>query len=99
MVTQAYVNQVAYEIVGCAIEVHKILGPGLLESIYHECMIEEMRQKSLEVQTQLPVAVAYKGKTLRDPLRLDLLVNQVVIVYTFLNQKDGQFAPKRSSIK
>ena len=43
MITQKYVNQIAYRIVGCAIEVHKALGPGLLESVYEECLLEELR--------------------------------------------------------
>lgn len=80
MVTQKYINDIAYKIVGCAIEVHKQLGPGLLESVYEECLIEEMAESSLEVRKQIAVPIAYKGKELSSPLKLDLIVNDLVIV-------------------
>lgn len=78
--TQEGVNNLAYRIVGCAIEVHKHLGPGLLESIYEECLSHEMQAKGLFVQRQVEVPVTYKGLEMRHPLRLDLLVNDVIIV-------------------
>lgn len=80
MVTQKSINQLSYQIVGCAIEVHKQLGPGLLESIYEECFVEELRTQDLHVQTQLFVPVVYKNKEIRQPLKLDILVNRLVIV-------------------
>ncbi len=80
MITQKYINDVSYKIVGCAIEVHKNLGPGLLESVYHSCLIEELRNNSLNVQSQIHVPVTYKGKDLGGVLKLDLLVNNVVII-------------------
>ncbi len=80
MMTQNFVNNIAYKIVGCAIEVHKHIGPGLLESVYEECLIEEMKKANLDVQSQLYVPVIYKGKTLKGSLKLDLLVENVVIV-------------------
>lgn len=49
--TQKQINDIAYDIVGCAIEVHKYLGPGLLESVYEECLIEEMRSIGLQVDS------------------------------------------------
>jgi GxxExxY protein len=79
-ITQQYVNDVAYAVVGCAIEVHKQLGPGLLESVYHACLIEELRETDLFFQSQVYVPVLYKGKDLGGKLKLDLLVNNVVIV-------------------
>lgn len=78
--TQEGVNNLAYRIVGCAIEVHKHLGAGLLESIYEECLSHEMQAKGLFVQRQVEVPVTYKGLEMRHPLRLDLLVNDVIIV-------------------
>ncbi len=80
MVTQKYINDVAYKIVGCAIEVHKHLGPGLLESIYEQCLIEEIKVQGLKIQSQLYVAVKYKDKDLGGILKLDLLVNDLIIV-------------------
>lgn len=79
-ITQKYVNQIAYDIVGCAIEVHKNLGPGLLESIYEKCMIEEIENRGLEVLSQVTIPVYYKSKLLHQSLKLDLLVNDLVIV-------------------
>lgn len=78
--TQKYVNQIAYDIVGCAIEVHKELGPGLLESIYEQCMIEELRTNGFNVSSQVPVPINYKGKQLKQDLRIDLLVDDLIVV-------------------
>ena len=78
--TQKSINELAYKIVGCAIEVHKQLGPGLLESIYHECMIEELRKCGLRVESQVSVPILYKGKKLGNTLKLDLLVEGLIIV-------------------
>jgi GxxExxY protein len=80
MLTQKSINDLAYKIVGCAIEVHKQVGPGLLESIYKFCLVEELKATGLNVQTELAVPIEYKGKTLPQELRLDILVNEIVIV-------------------
>lgn len=79
-ITQKYVNQIAYDVVGCAIEVHNFLGPGLLESVYEKCLVEEINQKGLEVLSQVPIPIFYKDKVLDQSLKLDLLVNNLVIV-------------------
>lgn len=78
--TQKELNQMAYDVVSCAIEVHKQLGPGLLESIYEECFIEELRQKGFRVSSQEKVPLIYKGKLLKAELKLDILVNDWIIV-------------------
>ncbi len=80
MITQKYINDVAYKIVGSAIEVHKQLGPGLLESVYETCLIDEMITSGLKVKSQMKVPLNYKGKDLGGALKLDLLVNDLVIV-------------------
>lgn len=80
LITQKYINDISYKIVGCAIEIHKHLGPGLLESVYHSCLIEELRNNGLYVQSQIHVPVNYKGKDLGGMLKLDLLINNFVIV-------------------
>jgi GxxExxY protein len=80
MYTQNYVNAIAYKIVGCAIEVHKNLGPGLLESVYESCLIEELQDCGLTVKSQVYIPIKYKQKDLGGNLKLDLLVNELVIV-------------------
>ena len=80
MITQKVVNDLAYKIVGCAIEVHKQLGPGLLENIYERCLKYELELNGLKVQSQIPVEVNYKGKKIDSDLRLDLLVEDLIVV-------------------
>jgi GxxExxY protein len=80
MLTKKSVNDLAYKIVGCAIEVHKHLGPGLLESIYEECMLYELEKRGLQAKSQLLVPVFYDGVQVKIPLKLDLIVNDTVIV-------------------
>jgi GxxExxY protein len=74
-------NQIAVEIVDAAIEVHRVLGgPGLLESIYEESLGFELRLRHLFVERQKIIPVVYKGQAVSAPLRLDMLVSQLVIV-------------------
>ena len=80
MITQKHINEISYAIIGCAIEVHKHLGPGLLESVYETCFVDEMTRAGLSVRSQLIVPVYYKGKELKSSLRLDLLVNDLIII-------------------
>lgn len=79
-ITKQYVNNLSYKIVGSAIEVHKQLGPGLLESVYETCFVEELISKGLKVDRQFPVPIHYKGKDLGVNLVIDVLVNDLVIV-------------------
>lgn len=80
MHTQKSINQLVFDIVGCAIEVHRNLGPGLLESIYELCLIEELKQNGFKVEAQVKIPVFYKGKALNAEYRIDLLVNELIIV-------------------
>ena len=74
-------NEISKIIVDCAIEVHRTLGgPGLIESIYEEALAWELAQCGLDVQRQRPVPVTYKGHFFGTPLRLDLLLNRIVLV-------------------
>ena len=68
------------EIIGAAIEVHRHLGPGLLESAYEECLCWELAQAGIAVRRQVPLPVRYKGVELELGYRLDLLVQEQVIV-------------------
>ncbi len=80
MITQKLINQLTYKIIGCAIEVHKELGPGLLESIYEKCFIHELRLNNFDVKSQLTVTIFYKGLEMDCDLRIDVMVNNLVIV-------------------
>ena len=73
-------NEISNIIIGCAIEVHKILGPGLLESAYKECLFFELVNKGLTVQKENPIPVIYKDIRLDHGYRIDLLVNNEVVI-------------------
>ncbi len=80
MITQQYLDELTYQIIGCAIEVHKELGPGLLESVYHRCIAHELNNRGLIVQAHLPAPISYKGYLIDTELRLDLLVEDLIAV-------------------
>jgi GxxExxY protein len=74
-------NELSHIIIECAIEVHKTLGgPGLLESIYERALTWELRQRELKVMTQVVLPIQYKNQKLGRFLRIDLLINRLVIV-------------------
>jgi GxxExxY protein len=78
--TKKEVTQLAYEITGFAIKVHKTLGPGLLESMYEQCLKYELEQNGYDVKQQLVVKIDYYDLELESDLRIDLLVNDCVVV-------------------
>lgn len=78
--TKKEVTQLSYEITGCAIKVHKALGPGLLESVYEKCLKHELLLNNYSVVQQVAVPVVYEGIMIDTELRLDLLVNDIVVV-------------------
>ena len=78
--TKKQVTQLSYEIAGCAITVHKALGPGLLESVYQKCLTYELIKRGYSVLQQLAVPVNYDELVIDTELRLDLLVNDIVVV-------------------
>jgi len=67
-------------IIGAAIEVHKLLGPGLLESVYEECMCEELRLRRVPFKAQIELPVIYKGRETGGKYRIDLVVAEEVVV-------------------
>lgn len=73
-------DQISRRIIGAAIEVHRHLGPGLLESAYQTCLAFELRQRGLKVEEQKPLPVIYKDVRLDCGYRLDLLVEDAVVV-------------------
>ncbi len=79
-VPQPRVNQVSGIIVNAAMRVHSLLGPGLLESAYQACLAQELRKRGLMVETQVGFPVVYEGEKLDLGYRIDLLVENLVIV-------------------
>lgn len=73
-------DEISSIIIGCAIEVHKHLGPGLLESAYHECMLYELQKNELHVQKERTLPIIYKEVCLDHGYRIDLLVEERVVV-------------------
>ena len=74
-------NLLSEQILDAAIEVHNTLGgPGLLESVYEEALFYELKLRHISALSQVPIPVTYKNRKLRDPMRLDILVDQKVII-------------------
>ena len=73
-------NDISGKIIGCAIEVHKSLGPGLLESAYEECLFFELQEAGLKVERQKALPVVYKDVKLEAGYRIDLLIEGKVVV-------------------
>jgi GxxExxY protein len=75
-----YLNELSYQVIGCAMEVYKNLGPGLFETVYEKALIHELTLAGIPVQSQVVVEVNYKGMNLSEGLRLDLLVDNQLVV-------------------
>jgi GxxExxY protein len=73
-------NEIGKEVVDAAIEVHRLLGPGLLESVYETALVHELRLRGLRVEAQVPIGVKYKGVEFEQGFRADLLVEKIVII-------------------
>src|SRR5688572_29367382 len=73
-------NTLTREVIGAAMRVHTALGPGLLESAYRACLARELELQGLRYETEVPVPVIYRGLTIPTAYRMDLLVEEVVIV-------------------
>lgn len=80
MVTQSYLTDLTYKINGACIEVHKILGPGLLESVYHQCLEEEFRIRNITFKSELKIPVLYKGKVMACDFFCDFLIEDLIVV-------------------
>jgi GxxExxY protein len=79
-ITQKYIDYLSKEIIGCAIEINKELGPGLLESAYEKCMVYLLRKKGFKVDSQLEVPIKFHDLLVDKGYRLDLLVEDLIIV-------------------
>jgi len=73
-------EQITHQIIGSAFEVQKHLGPGLLESTYRECLFFELKSKGFFVEKEKSLPITYKGLALTNAYRLDLLVNELVVI-------------------
>ena len=80
IITKKYLKDLVYKVTGAAIEVHKALGPGLLESVYHKCMKHELSIRNITFQSELIVPVNFKGIELDAELRCDLFVENILPV-------------------
>ena len=83
-------NEISREILDAAITVHKTLGgPGILESVYRDSLVQELRLRNLKVEKEVLVPVTYKGVKVGDPLRIDVLVEGRVVVECKAVEKDN----------
>ena len=73
-------KDITYDIIGCAYEVHKFLGTGLLESVYHKALMQELTLKGFKVTSEVPISIMYKGVCVGEELKADIVVNDSVII-------------------
>ena len=73
-------NEIAYKVKGAVFAVHNVLGPGLLESIYHKALLHELKKQGLAVRSEVAVPVIYDGELICDDLKIDILVEDSVIL-------------------
>ncbi len=73
-------NKIATEVIACAIRVHRALGPGLLEKVYHECLFYELKKSGLSTHKEFMLPIRYDGIELESGLRIDLIVENKLIV-------------------
>ena len=74
------INELSYKIIGCAYDVHKILGPGLLESTYEKCLCFEFEKLGIKYERQKELPIHYKGMTLDNGYRIDILVEDKIVI-------------------
>ena len=80
MISKKQLDHLQYNVTGAAIEVHKQLGPGLLESVYQKCLVHELRLRGFIVQNEFWVNLEYKGMDLNTELKCDLLVEGIMVI-------------------
>lgn len=73
-------KDISYEIIGCAYEVHRTLGPGLLESVYQKALVQELKLRGFKVKSEVNIEINYKGVNVGSDLRLDIIVNDTIII-------------------
>lgn len=80
MMTQKYLDELTYDVIGAAIEVHKIMGRGLLENVYHQCLKEELSNRKINFSTEMRIPVIYKNKELEIDFKCDLFIEKCLVV-------------------
>lgn|SRR5690606_6816917 len=80
MLTQTYIDDLTYKINGACIEIHKIMGPGLLESVYHKCLEVELQNRHIAFKSQLKIPLVYKGVALNCDFFCDFLIEDCIIL-------------------
>jgi GxxExxY protein len=80
MITQKYLDELTYEVIGSAIEVYKTMGRGLLESVYHQCLKEELLYRKINFVSELKIPVIYKTKELEIDFKCDLFLENCLVV-------------------
>lgn len=80
VITQTYINELTYKITGACIEVHKILGPGLFENVYHQCLKKEFDLLDLNNKSELMIPFNYKGELIDCKVKCDFLIEDLIIV-------------------
>ena len=76
----ADLNSITEKVIGAAIQVHKQLGPGLLENVYAECLAIELADRGLQIRREFPVSIQYGNRTIENAYRLDFLVENVLVI-------------------
>ena len=79
-ITQTYINELTYKITGACIEVHKILGPGLYENIYHQCLKKEFDLLHIKYKSELTIPFNYKGERIDCLLKCDFLIEDLIVL-------------------
>lgn len=78
--TKSFLKDLVYQVNGAAIEVHKSIGPGLLEDVYHQCLKKELELRQINFSSELIIPLKYKGFELQSKLRCDFLVENALVV-------------------
>lgn len=80
LITQTYLDELTYDVIGAAIEVHKTLGLGLLESVYQKCLEEELKYRNINFQSEKSISVIYRDKELNVDFRCDFFIENCLVV-------------------
>ncbi|KIA83011.1 GxxExxY protein [Kaistella solincola] len=78
--TQKYINELTYKITGACIEVHKFLGPGLFENVYHQCLTKEFQLCGLKYKSELEIPISYKGEIIDCKVKCDFLIEDLIVL-------------------
>jgi GxxExxY protein len=80
MITKKFLDELTYEVIGAAIEVHKIMGRGLLENVYHQCLMEELGHREINFMSEMKIPLIYKEKELTIDFNCDLFIEKCLVL-------------------